>query len=111
MNRFSYCHKNKMLFHDLGNEKIIQPLSLDSRVHFYNFEKLTVNQENQEENKLNKGTNNKNQKVTFQYKNYILSLLCSKMIADAQFQPEYDFPWSTKVNVTDKPSFGQVLSG
>ena len=48
-----------MLFHDLGNEKIIQPLSLDSRVHFYNFEKLTVNQENQEENKLNKGTNNK----------------------------------------------------
>jgi hypothetical protein len=60
MNRFSYCHKNKMLFHDLGNEKIIQPLSLDSRVHFYNFEKLTVNQENQEENKLNKGTNNKN---------------------------------------------------
>ena len=47
-----------MLFHDLGNEKIIQPLSLDSRVHFYNFEKLTVNLENQRENKLKKRTQN-----------------------------------------------------
>ena len=56
MNRFSYCRKNKMLFHDLGNENTIQPLSLDSRVHFYNFEKLTVNLE---ENKLKKTRKNK----------------------------------------------------
>jgi hypothetical protein len=63
MNRFSYCRKNKMLFHDLGNENIIRPLSLDFWVHFYNFEKLTVNPE---ENKLNKVRNNNINKVTFQ---------------------------------------------
>lgn len=97
-----------MLFHDLGNEKIIRPLSLDSRVHFYNFEKLTVNLEVK---KLKKGRKKKIYKVTFQYKNYTLSLLCSKMNVEAQFESTHGIPTSTKVNVTDKLSFGQLWSG